>query len=243
MATTEGNHLQDPQGVTRRPLIVAHRGASLRAPENTLEAYHLALDLDVDGIELDVHETADGRFAVHHDPDLPGGLIRELPLEKLRGRTAKHGGVVPSLADALALMARRKPGLAVCVEVKGLRSWERLRREMAPWRDTLHLEIQSFDVGYLREMAAAPDGHRLGVITQSPGPDPVVLLDELGAVGLSVRQDRIEAGLADVMHAAGKRLYAWTVNDVGRARELGALGVDAVITDDPETLMSALHPR
>jgi len=228
--------------VTRRPLIVAHRGASARAPENTIEAFHLALDLGVDGIEFDVHETADGRFAVHHDPDLPGGLIRDLTLAQVRGRPAKYGGEVPSLADALALVSRRKPGLAVCVEVKGMRDWEILRRELAPWRDALHLEIQSFDVGYLRAMAAAPDGHRLGVITQDPGPDPVALLEDLGAVGLSVRQDRITDGLAEPLHAAGKRLYAWTVNDVERARELGAMGVDAVITDVPETLAPALHP-
>ncbi|MBU1675906.1 glycerophosphodiester phosphodiesterase [bacterium] len=229
--------------MTRRPLLVAHRGASARAPENTLEAFHLALDLCADGVELDVHETADGRFAVHHDPDLPAGPLRELPLARVRGRPAKYGGEVPSLADALGMMARRRPGYVVCVEVKGLRSWANLRRELSPWRDALHLEIQSFDIGYLREMAAAPDGHRLGVITQSPGPDPVALLDELGAVGLSVRHDAITAELAGVLHAAGKRLYAWTVNDAGRARELAAAGVDAVISDAPDVIGAGLRPR
>jgi glycerophosphoryl diester phosphodiesterase len=226
--------------VTRRPLIVAHRGASGRAPENTLEAFHLAVDLDVDGVELDVHETADGRFAVHHDPDLPAGPIRDLSLARIRGRPAKHGGEVPALADALAMLSRRKPGVLVCVEVKGMRSWAALRRELAPWRGELDLEIQSFDIGYLREMAAAPDGHRLGVITKAPGPDPVSLLEELGSIGLSVRHDAVEAGLAEVLHAAGKRLYAWTVNDGGRARALAAAGVDALISDYPEGIRAAL---
>jgi len=243
MAKTAGNHLQDPERLKRRPLLVAHRGASTRAPENTLEAFHTALDLDADGVELDVHETADGRFAVHHDPDLPDGPIRDLPLAAIRGRPAKYGGEVPSLGDALGLMARRRPGYVVCVEIKGMRSWERLRRELAPWRDALHLEIQSFDIAYLREMAAEPDGHLRGVIALEPGPDPVALLGESGAVGLSLLQDRITADLAAALHAAGKRLYAWTVNDPARARELAAAGVDAIITDDPETIGPALASR
>jgi len=226
--------------VTRRPLIIAHRGASARAPENTLEAFHAALDLHADGVEFDVHETADGHFAVHHDPDLPTGPICELSLAQVRGRPAKYGGEVPSLADVLALLARRLPGFAVCVEVKGMRSWENLRHELAPWRVELHLEIQSFDVSYLRKMAIVPDGHNLGVITQSPGPEPVAFLDELGAVGLSVRQNRITAELAEVLHAADKRLYAWTVNDAGRARELAGMGVDAIISDVPEVIRAGL---
>lgn len=240
MAKIEGTHLPDPQGRTR-PRVIAHRGASAHAPENTLEAFHIAADQGVDGVELDVHETADGRFVVHHDPDPPGGLIADLPLAALRGRIAKRGGEIPALTDVLDLAARRRPGWAVCVEVKGMRSWPRLRAELAPWRDRLHLEIQSFELDLLRAVAADPDGHRLGVIALAP-PDGSVL-DALGAVGLSLRHDRIGAGLAAALHAADRRLYAWTVNDVGRAQELAALGVDAIISDEPDRILLALRNR
>ncbi len=237
MATTQGNYLQNPQGLTRPPLVLAHRGASSHAPENTLEAFHSAVDLGVDGVELDVHETHDGRFAVHHDPDLPCGLIADLTLDRIRGRPAKYGGVVPSLQDVLSMLTRRRPGYVVCVEVKGMRSWERLRKALAPWRDGLHLEIQSFDLDFLREIAVDADGHRLGVITQAPESIPTSLLDELGAVGLSVRQDLITLELASTLHTAGRRLYAWTVNDPERAQELATLGVDALISDVPDSLI------
>ena len=237
MAKTEGNHLQDPQGLTKPPLVIAHRGASARAPENTLEAFHSAIDLGADGVELDVHETRDGHFVVHHDPDLPRGLIANLPLDRIRGLPAKFGGEVPALDDVLSLLARRRPGYAVCVEVKGMRSWSGLLRELAPWRDALHLEIQSFDHDYLRAMAACADGHRLGVITQAPETVPVSLLDELGVVGLSVQENQITAELAGALHTAGRRLYAWTVNDIKRARTLAAMGVDALISDVPDALI------
>ncbi len=237
MAETARHHPEDPDGLNR-PRVIAHRGASSRAPENTLDAFHIAVDLAVDGVELDVHETADGRFVVHHDPDTPAGLIDELPLAALRGRPAKHGGEVPSLADVLELAARRRPGWAVCVEVKGMRTWSNLWDELAPWRDELHLEVQSFELRLLRVMAAVSGGHRLGLIAVDP--PEASLLDELGAVGLSLREDRIVPGLADALHAAGRRLYAWTVNDVARARALAGMGVDAIISDVPDELLAAL---
>ena len=234
MATTQRHHLPDTD-LLNRPRVIAHRGASSYAPENTLEAFHVAADLGADGVELDVHETADGRFVVHHDPDLPTGLISDLRYDEIRGRPAKRGGDVPGLDDVLALAARRRPGWAVCVEVKGMRSWPRLCAELAPWRDALHLEVQSFEIDLLRMIAADPDGYRLGVIAVDPTPD--ALLTDLDAVGLSLRQDRIGPGLADALHAAGRQLYAWTVNDVARSRELEVLGVDAVISDDPARII------
>jgi len=118
-----------------------------------------------------------------------------------------------------------------------MRSWRKLRRELAPWRDALHLEIQSFDLVLLREIAADADGHRLGVITQVPETAPTSLLDELGAVGLSVQEDQITAELSQALHKTGRRLYAWTVNDIVRARELAGMGVDAIISDAPDTLI------
>src|SRR4051794_21996467 len=54
------------------PRILAHRGASGHATENSLAAFRLAAELGADGVELDVHATRDGAILVHHDPDLPG---------------------------------------------------------------------------------------------------------------------------------------------------------------------------
>jgi len=222
------------------PLVLAHRGCSAGAPENSLEAMRLAAGSPADGVELDVHETLDGGFVVHHDPDVPHGLIAGLPQSFITGHDGKAGAPVPSLREVLGLLAERTTRSTVFVEVKTLRSWNRLRALLAPWRDHLDLEIQSFEPAILALAAAAPEGIPLGWIAREPGDDPVQTLRRLGARTLSLHHEACTPELAAALHAAGFRLAAWTVNDADRARTLARMGVDALIGDDPELLHSAL---
>jgi glycerophosphoryl diester phosphodiesterase len=204
-----------------RPLILAHRGASAQLPENTLPAFVRALELGADGVELDVHET-DGGLVVHHDPDAPAGLAA--------GRPAKHGGVIPSLDAVLAELAAIRPGATVFVEVKTLRDWSVLARCLAPYRDRIDLEVQSFDPDVLR---GAPAGWPLGLIADAPPADPIAALARLGARTLSLRHTAADAVLAEQLHSSGNRLSVWTVNAPDRALGLAELQIDVLITDDP----------
>src|SRR5436305_5677398 len=80
-----------------RPLVLAHRGASRRAPENTIEAFRLARELGADGVELDVRRTSDGVLVLSHDPVIEGfGLVVEHPFEHLRAERP----LVPTLEEA-----------------------------------------------------------------------------------------------------------------------------------------------
>ncbi len=225
------------------PLTLAHRGDSAHAPENTLAAFRLTLQSGAAGVEFDVHQTRDGAFVVHHDPDTPSGLIAETDLAGLLGRPAKRGGTIPSLQDALGLLASGGPAFTVFVEVKGMRSWPDLRRELAPWRGRLDLEVQSFEPDLLTTMAAAADGWPLGVIAREPGRDPAGLLARFGARTLSLRKEAVTAGVAAAVHAAGARLAVWTLNDAGAARAMAALGADLLIGDDPRLLLTTLNHR
>lgn len=222
------------------PLVLAHRGWSTRAPENSLAAMRLAADSAADGVELDVHETLDGGFVVHHDRDVPHGLIGALPQSFITGHAGKAGAPVPSLREVLGTLAERRAGATVFVEVKTMRSWTRLRSLLTPWREALDLEVQSFDPSLLAEAAAASDGIPLGWIADHPGDDPVGVLRRLGARTLSLHHETCTAELAAALHVAGFRLAAWTVNDADRARELARMGVDALIGDDPGLLHAAL---
>ncbi len=222
------------------PLILAHRGDSAHAPENTLDAFRLALASGAAGVEFDIHQARDGAFIVHHDPDTPAGAIAALDLAELRGRPAKHGGTIPSLQDALALLATGRPAFTVFVEVKGMRSWPDLRRELAPWRDRLDLEVQSFKHDLLAAAALDPDGWPLGVIAREPGPDPAALLARFGARTLSLRKEAVTAGVAAAVHAAGARLAVWTLNDAEAARAAVHAGADLLIGDDPRSLLATI---
>lgn len=224
-----------------RTLVIAHRGWSARSPENSLEAFALAAACGSDGVELDVHETADGGFVVHHDPDLPGGeLIAELPQFAVTDQTGKAGAPIPMLSEALGLLAEQMPGGEVFLEVKGMRSWEALRAVVRPYREALRLEIQSFDLAVLGAVAADPGANRLGLISADPDADHLALMSAFEARTLSLRHDLVTPELVEEFHAVGLRVAAWTVNDAGRAVELARLGVDALVGDDPVVLREAL---
>src|SRR4051794_17373011 len=90
--------------------VLAHRGANRLAPENTLPAMAGAVDAGADGVELDLHRTADGALVVRHDADTPAGKIGELSLDELRVACPE----VPTLAEVLDVCR----GTLVNVEVK-----------------------------------------------------------------------------------------------------------------------------
>lgn len=92
-------------------MIVAHRGASKRAHENTLEAFEQAVALGVDMVELDVRKTADGTLVVFHDPGIAGASAAEplsrLTFYQLRKRTAEKKFKVPTLEEAFTALSGR----------------------------------------------------------------------------------------------------------------------------------------
>ena len=116
-------------------IVVAHRGASTRAPENTMEAFRLGVEAGADGIELDVHLTKDGQLAVIHDDTLDRttdrtGAVRDLTMDEIReadaGATFTRpddagypfrgaGLTVPTLDEVLAWLP---DGIALVIEIK-----------------------------------------------------------------------------------------------------------------------------
>ena len=95
------------------PSVLAHRGANRMAPENTLQAFIAAGALGADGVELDVHRTADGALVVHHDAAARGlGVLAERPAAEIR--TARPE--IPTLEEALEACT----GMLVNIEVKNL---------------------------------------------------------------------------------------------------------------------------
>src|SRR3954471_19199034 len=97
-------HVLRPALVPASPLRIAHRGMPRLARENTLPSFELAMDAGADGLELDVHTTADGVVVVHHDPDLGGGgRIDAMTLAELRRHEAAPGVPIPTLEELCAL--------------------------------------------------------------------------------------------------------------------------------------------
>ncbi len=221
-----------------RPLIVAHRGASARARENSIEAFRLAVALGADGVELDVHATRDHRLLVHHDPDLPGlGAIAHLDAADARRALLTNGEPPPFLEEALAALA----DLETFIEVKAMppAAEDGLFSAIsaAPGRSAVH----SFDHALVARLARRRPGLRVGLLVEEDPPDPAALLARAGAGDLWPRQDRVTAPTVRAAQAVGGRVIAWTADRAEDIRRLAALGVDGICTDVPDRARAVLE--
>lgn len=223
-----------------RPLIIAHRGVPRLLPENTLAGFARALDDGADGIELDVHLTADGEVVVHHDPSVsvPGAASSRLSLadEPLAALRATTGAELPTLAEVLRLVGRRA---TVYVELKG-RGVEGAAVEVIRVSDA-RCAVHSFDHLAVRRCATlAPELPR-GALLASRVVEPLAVLGAASASTLWQDWTLLDAALVSEVHAGGGEVVAWTVNEIPLARELVAMGVDAICTDWPGPMRDALR--
>lgn len=241
----------------RRPLVIAHRGASGSAPENTMAAFRAAVAAGADGIELDVTRCASGEIVVIHDATVDrttdgSGAIAELSLRALRNLDAGAwyspefaGERVPLLAEVLDELGA---SLRVNIEIKGreLRG-EGIEREIAAMVCGRGLQervlISSFNLAALRRMeAAAPDLQR-GLLFASSAAAPLAWAWARRWAGAHALHPSA-AGLDDAWVARaqrrGYRVNVWTVNDPAVMRHLVVAGVDGVITDHPARLRAVI---
>jgi glycerophosphoryl diester phosphodiesterase len=228
-------------------LIIGHRGASARLPENTLEAFRGAIDDGADGVELDVRLSADHRPVVIHDPTLKRTAGVRCRVSELTARELGAYGV-PSLDETLELTG--DAGAMVYVEVKG--SGDGLVPAVARTiaRHACHdrAVVLSFNHAALRRVRSI-DERIATAATVAPTlgrPRPsrariVEIVERAGArsaaLHVSLATPRRVAALRD----RGLGVAVWTVNRPAIARALGRYGVDAVMTDVPARLVRAVE--
>jgi glycerophosphoryl diester phosphodiesterase len=233
----------------RRPLVIAHRGASADHPENTVAAFRGAAEQGADWVELDVRPTLDGELVVHHDPAYPDGrTVWEV------GRDDRPRGVC-TLAEALDTCA----GMGVNVELKNTPGDLGGERGAPP-----SFAVVDVVVELLAERRTAGSGDRILVSSFDPPTlarvrelDPTLataaLVLDLNAAP-SAPEDAAAAGhgalnpwdpfvdeaLVGRCRSLGIAVYPWTVDDPDRIAQLGRLGVDGVITNVPGVALEVL---
>ena len=222
--------------------LIAHRGASGLAPENTLAAFALALQHEPEWIELDVHVTLDGELVVMHDATVDRttngrGAIAGMPLAELRTLDAggwfgaeARGERVPLLEEVVALVGQRS---RLDVEIK---AGPDLAQAAAQVVEVLRAggvlaasEVSSFDLEAVLAVQAITAEPALALITGRA--EDLRLCLQHGLPWLSIHQAAVTAELIAAAHAAGVRVAAWTINDLSRWEEFRAMGVDLFCTD------------
>ncbi len=221
-----------------RPIVIGHRGASGHALENSLAALRIAAaaghSAHCDGVELDIHTTADGHFVVHHDPVLASGEpISSLQLSMVRANRLADGSPIPTLEEASDALA----GVELFVEAKGLppEADGALIALLQSHRGA-RWHVHAFDHRIIARLARVIEPASLGVLSASYPVDPTGPVQNAGAGTLWQQADLIDAALVSACRGAGIALIAWTVNDRDPAQALAALGVDGLCGDWPERL-------
>jgi glycerophosphoryl diester phosphodiesterase len=220
-------------------LIIAHRGASAYEPENSIAAFAAAARLGADGVELDVHDTADGAFIVHHDGVFGAARADRLSLSAIREHRLANAEPVPTLSEALAVLPL---AMLVFVELKTLRPQhdDALLDALASGPAPEHYHLHSFDHRLVRRLLRGRRALVGGILSASYPVDPVSPLANAEASELWQRENLVDEELVRSVHDAGARVYAWTVDDRHRIRELAGMGVDGVCSNRPDTARRAL---
>ena len=228
------------------PMLIGHRGAPRERPENTLPSFLRALELQADGIELDVHCTSDRVVVVHHDEipratppsgRLAGMRIDALTFDELQGFSVRGLALISTLAEALAVIKGRAD---VFIELKGA-AVERevidvIRASVAPDRCAVH----SFDHAQVARARVLAPEIRGGILFDRPVADPVSAMRASNALDVWPSREHVTETLVREVHDEGGRVFPWTVNEGAQAKALAALGVDGLCTDFLPVLRAAL---
>jgi glycerophosphoryl diester phosphodiesterase len=217
-----------------RPLLLAHRGARRAAPENTSRAFDLALAHGCDGFEFDVRACADGNI-VCHDPKLDGVEVATSSSQQFR--TAAHRG--RTTLEQVIERYGSKSFLDIELKVEGLEQAAASAVLSANW--PRGYVVSSFLPEVVQRLEAINPSLATGWICDRP-----TLLSQWSALAKDYfipHKKLVTQTLINEVHAAGKRLLTWTVNDPGDMRRLADWGVDGIISDETELLCHTMHLR
>src|SRR5579862_4890810 len=212
-----------------RPLLLGHRGAraTRTIPENTLASFDLALAHGCDGFEFDVRRTADGRAVICHDANIHGVEIQSASAGDLT-HLATLDQVLPRYAGTAFLDIELKvTGLEKTI-VDALHAHPPMRGVV----------VSSFLPEVLEAVAALDPLLPLGLLCEHPS--QLATWEASPAQIVLPHFSLIDEDLSKTVRAAGKKMFAWTVNSPKTMRQLNGWGIDGIISDDTEALVATL---
>jgi len=215
-------------------LNIAHRGFTRSFPDNTLEAFEAAVKLGADGIECDVHETADNRFVIFHDDDIEGKSIAELHLSEIQQVRLAGKYHIPTLEETLETCRGR---LFLNIELKLVYSLDRFLETVRAVMKPEELLFSSFYGALINELADLAPEIRRGILTSFPVADPLKLVSMVRAQVMLPRFGFATTALVDKMHSHRLGLIVWDCNTLDNIRTAFAWKVDGIISDNPDIVL------
>lgn len=227
-------------------LIYAHRGYSAKYPENTLSAFKAALP-HVDGIELDVQLTRDGRLVVIHDETVDrttngNGFVKDMTLRQLRLLRTEGGERIPTLEEVLVLI--EPSDVTLNIELKTDR-FDYDGIEYLTWLAVTEFKLEervvfsSFNPDTLVRLRDVARDARIAVLTGDGHPHLIELVERIGAEAVHAQPEFIGMRDAAVIREQNRLLRLYTINDPSELPDM--TGIDAIMTDEVERFQSRSH--
>ncbi len=240
------------RSLKRNVRILAHRGASAYAPENTMEAFRLGVEQQADGFEIDIHVTKDGEIVVIHDDTIDrtsdgSGSVSDMTLAELkrfnynaRFEEAYEHAEIPTLRQVLELVRDRD--LYLNIEVKDILSksgaYESLAAASAALVKEYGLEEQvifsSFNHGSMVNLKRMFPELKTGLLHFAGLYRGEVYAKSAGADALHPLYIGVNREMVEQAREAGVAVNCWTVNAPAEMDRMFDAGVDAIITDRPD---------
>jgi glycerophosphoryl diester phosphodiesterase len=243
-----------------KPILIAHRGASAEAPENTLAAFEKALEFPfVKMIELDVYAIPTGQLMVIHDDKVDRttngkGYVMESSFEYLRSLDAgsgslksKRGGKperIPTLNEVLDLIDRK---VRVNIELKGEHTAEPVKKVIElyiarGWRPDDFL-VSSFHHEELRKFKRLMPKIPVGVLFVGIPLGYAAYAQKIKAYSLNLSIEFINKEIVEDAHRRGLKVFCWTLKEADEIARMCRLGVDGIFVNDPEFAYRVLRRR
>lgn len=224
-------------------LKIGHRGAMGYAPENTLASFSKALEIGVDGIELDVHLCQSGEVVVIHDDRVDRttnrkGKVREMTLQDLKELDAGDGQRIPTLIEVLDFVDRRA---IIDIELKAegvagaVADILRQHIQRQGWKPE-HFMLTSFDHHELKRCQELVPQVPFGPLLAAKPLDYARMAEDMKAVGIMPFFEFLDENFVRDAHERGLKVITWTVNRRDDIQKVKDMGVDGIISNFPDRI-------
>jgi len=222
-------------------LRIAHRGASGYAPENSLEAFRKALQLNSDVVEFDVRSTRDGELVIAHDDSIDrvtngSGNISALTINEIRNYRLANGEAIPTFTEVVELLMHR---CIYKVDIKDIHSVGSVMKVIAA-KGIEDLTIITSKVHSvledIRRFSSKIKIELGGYVDGTPVEHELKRIKELGADIMSPHVSIINEAMVKKAHSVGIEVHVWDVNDREAISRVKNIRVDGITSDFPDRI-------
>ena len=226
-------------------LVVGHRGAMGHVLENTIESVQKAIELNVDGIEIDVFKSKTGELVVYHDPFLSrlsnsNAFIEQISLDSIKKIELIGGYFIPTLKEIVDIIPEK---IFLNIELKGQDTSFETNKIITNYLKTYNFPISKFIISSfrwdeLKKIRSINKDIPIAILVDSLHKinDAIKLAKQINAFALNPNKNFITKEIVNNIQSNNIKVYPYTINTPMNIRRIRSMGVDAIITDYPERI-------